>query len=393
MSRLFIIVLTGLLLGLNAFANDVLLPAFFAISEELRVPLEAAQGLIPFFLIAAGVGQLLAGPMSDRFGRRPIMLAGLGLFILGSLLCGLADGILTLRLGRMLQGAGSAFGVVASRATLRDTHSGVLLGRTMALAMTIFAIGPITAPLVGVGFLALGGWRAIFVGVAAVGAAILTAVVFKHAETHFNRNPDALAPRSLAAAFVAVVKHPQSRRYLAISCLQQSLIVMMVSNAPRLFKTQFGIDGATFAIMFAVTAFGIVIGQFINHRLIAALGLKAATTAAAALVAGVMAGLAVLATTGMMTPSLFVAGISLFNVGFLVVLANGASLVLDPHHTIAGVAASFFGFATQVVGSSLVLAALPYVQGSMIVWSYLMTGIALVVLVLAATARITTVRS
>lgn len=393
MSRLFIIVLTGLLLGLNAFANDVLLPAFFAIALDLQIPVEAAQGLIPYFLIAAGFGQLLAGPMSDRYGRRPIMLTGLGLFVAGSLICGFADGLVSLRFGRILQGAGSAFGVVASRATLRDTHSGVLLGRTMALAMAIFAIGPITAPLVGVGFLNLGGWRTIFFGVTAVAVAILAAVMFRHSETHFDRNPHALRPQALASAFAAVIRKRQSRRYLLISCLQQSLIVMMVSNAPRLFKTQFGIEGAAFAIMFALTACGIIVGQVINHRLISALGLKASTTAASALVAGVMGSIAILSTMSLMSPGIFVAGIALFNVGFLVVLANGASLVLDPHHSIAGVAASFFGFATQVVGSSIVLTALPYVRGDMVVWSYLMTSIALIVLALAATARPTTTKS
>ena len=183
-----------------------------------------------------------------------------------------------------MQGLGAAFGVVVARATLRDTQSGPALARSMALAMSIFSFGPIAAPLVGVGLLYLRGWRATFVGVLAVAWRC-----FADAYGGIGRRINgAIRMRWNRAACskrcVRVFKHPQSRRYLAVACLQQSLIIIMISNSPRLFKSAFGIEGFWFAFLFALTAFGIVVGQFTNHRIIAWLGTVKAARAAGTLV-------------------------------------------------------------------------------------------------------------
>ena len=382
MSNTFVIVLTGLLLGLNAFANDVMLPTFGAISAELQTPLESVQALIPVFLIAAGCGQLFSGPASDRFGRRPLLIAGLVLFVIGSAVCGFATSIFGLQIGRVIQGIGSAFGVVVSRATLRDTQSGPALARSMALAMSIFTFGPLAAPLVGYGFLAIGGWRFTFAGVGAVGIALLLVTLLRHQETHFTRDTQALMPHRLFGAISRVLKHPQSRRYLAIACVQQAQIVMLVANSPRLFKTAFDIEGAAYAFLFGLTSLGIVIGQISNHRVISALGTVKAARAAGTLLLLDFLAMMLLHVMGWLTAPVFLVTLVVFSIGFLVVLANCASLVLDPHPDIAGLTASVFGFATQVSGSVLALLTLSFIQGQMGTWVLLMTVASAIAVVL-----------
>ena len=134
MSRPFLIVFCGLLLMLNAFSCDIMLATFWSLQQDFGAPIETVQSVIPVFLMSAGVGQLFAGPLSDRYGRRPIVIAGLGLYLAG-LAVGLTAGDITMLLaGRSLQGFGSAFGIVVARAILRDTNSGLELARTMALA-------------------------------------------------------------------------------------------------------------------------------------------------------------------------------------------------------------------------------------------------------------------
>lgn len=385
MTNRFVILLTGLLLGLNAFANDILLPTFTTIASDLNTPIESVQALIPIFLIAAGCGQLYSGPASDRYGRRPLLVVGLSLFIVGTAICAIAQSIFGLQVGRVVQGLGAAFGVVVARATLRDTQSGPALARSMALAMSIFSFGPIAAPLVGVGLLYIGGWRATFGGVLIVALALLLLTLWGHRETHQNRNPHALEPSRMLAAVLRVLKHPQSRRYLAVACLQQALIIIMISNSPRLFKSAFGIEGFWFAFLFALTALGIVIGQFTNHRIIAWLGTVKAARAAGVLLLIDCLAMALLFRMGWLTAPVFIAAITIFNMGFLVVLANAASLVLDPHPEIAGVTASLFGFATQISGSVIALMTLEWIQGQMLNWTLLMAALSAAVVTLLFT--------
>ena len=338
MSRPFLIVFCGLLLMLNAFSCDIMLPAFWSVQQSFGAPIETVQSVIPVFLMAAGGGQLFAGPLSDRFGRRPIIVVGLGIYLLG-LVVGLSAGtIATLLAGRALQGFGAAFGVVIGRAILRDTSSGMELARSMAMAGAIFAGGPILAPLLGFGLVTTGGWRAVLAGMIVFGGAVLAATLFGLVETNTRRNPRALEPASLLAAAGRVLAHPQSRYFLLLSSTLTFAIMSFVSNAPRLFRESFGIEGLEFALMFASTALGIAIGQFVNTWLIRRLGIVGSTRLAACAMAGVSVTILALGAAGLLGVGVFLPLMFLFNASFLVVMTNSAALVIDPHKEIAGLA-------------------------------------------------------
>ena len=166
-SRPLLIVFCGLLLTVSAFSCDITLPAFWSMQADLGAPIAWVQAVVPVFLISQGIGQLVFGPVSDRYGRRPVILAGLLLYLLGVAIAGLAHSIGMVHAGRVTQGFGSACGIVVARAVLRDVSHGTALAQSMALAMAIFSLGPISAPLLGYGLVALSGWRGVFAGMAA----------------------------------------------------------------------------------------------------------------------------------------------------------------------------------------------------------------------------------
>lgn len=365
----FLIPFVGLMLGLNAFSNDILLPAYFAIATDLATPIERVQSLIPIFLIAAGCGQLVSGPLSDRFGRKPLIWAGLAIFLCGSLVCVSAGSIPMLQFGRLVQGFGSACLVVVGRAVLRDTLSGAELARGMALTTAFFAFGPILAPMTGVALMALGGWRAVLMGIVVAIICLAIAAFFGFKETHSDPDLAALDPARLKQAVGRVLGHPQSRMFLATAAVLQFTIVSLVANSPRLFKTQFGIEGATYAILFALSASGIIVGQLLNHRLIGRVGVLRATRIAALMLLVAAGSMVFFTALSWQSAPLFLLQLAFFNTWFMVVMSNAASLVLEPHRDIAGLTASLYGFITQITGSVLALATFHLFGGRLLPWS------------------------
>jgi DHA1 family bicyclomycin/chloramphenicol resistance-like MFS transporter len=372
---------TGLLLALNAFSCDITLPAFWSMERSLGAPIEHVQAVIPVFLFCSAIGQLVFGPASDAFGRKPVILAGVALYITGALIAA-AAGTLTVALwGRALQGFGSACGAVIARALLRDVHSGPELARTMAFASSVIALGPIIAPLVGYGLVVVGEWRGVFVGMAIYGAGLATMVLMRLQET--NKAPDrsAIAPARLGAAIARVFANRQSRYFVLLSGINSFAILSYVTNAPRLYKSAFGVEGLAFTAMFAATGAGIVAGQYVNARLISRLGVMAATRSAALILCATAIMIALLSHLGLITLFLFAGFMLIYNASFLVVMSNAVSLVIDPHREIAGVASSTVGFVSQLVSSLLVFATLPLFQGALGPWSL---GMVVVTVIVAA---------
>jgi DHA1 family bicyclomycin/chloramphenicol resistance-like MFS transporter len=383
MSRAFLVLFTGLLLALNAFSNDITLPAFWSMERSFGVPIEEVQAIIPVFLFCSAFGQLFFGPASDAYGRKPVILVGVSLYITGAVIAVFAGSITTMLWGRALQGFGSACGAVIARAILRDVHSGTELARTMAFATSIISLGPIMAPMVGYGLVLLGDWQGIFVGMAFYGIMLAAMVVIRIDETNTSPDPTAIQPSRLLASFVRVFSNHQSRYFILLSGINTFAILTYVANAPRLYRGAFGIEGAAFTLLFAVTGSGIVIGQYLNALLIARLGVMAATRLASSSLAVVAVLIAVLTHTGTLSLISFAALMLIYNAAFLVVMSNSVSMIIDPHREIAGFASSVFGFASQLTGGVLVYLTFPIFKGSMGAWS-----LGILVITLTVTAAV-----
>jgi DHA1 family bicyclomycin/chloramphenicol resistance-like MFS transporter len=374
-SRISLIAFCGLLLSVSAFSCDVTLPAFWDMQAEFGVPIDWVQAIVPVFLIFQAIGQLIFGPVSDRFGRRPVILVGLVVYLAGAAIAGLAQSIGAVHGGRIAQGFGSACGIVVGRAVLRDVSHGPALARSMALAMAIFALGPISAPLVGYGLVAMSGWRGVFIGMGLFTALLLAWGAFWFKETNASPDATALRPDRLRESLRRIVTHPQSRYFLIVAAGTQYGIISFVANGPRFFKSAFGIDGLEFALLFAATGLGIVLGQIANSRLIARLGVLATTRIASVVLLTVTTTVVVLALAGGLSGWLFTALMFTFNTSFLVVIANSASLVIDPHREIAGFASSAYGFFTQITASIAAIVTVPLFAGALLPWSLVMLGV------------------
>jgi DHA1 family bicyclomycin/chloramphenicol resistance-like MFS transporter len=257
----------------------------------------------------------------------------------------------------------------------------------MALAMAIFALGPISAPLVGYGLVALTGWRGVFIGMAVFGGLLLAWGALWFKETNTAPDATALRPDRLRQSLRRIASHPQSRYFLIVAAATQFGIISFVANGPRFFKSAFGIDGLEFALLFATTGLGIVLGQIANNRLIARLGVLTTTRIAAFVLLAVTTLVVLLSLADALTGVVFTGLMFMFNTSFLVVMANAASLVIDPHREIAGFASSAYGFFTQITASVLAVLTVPLFAGALLPWSLTMLAVTLSVFVLITVYR------
>ncbi len=366
----------GLLMSLSAFSVDITLPSFPAIAAALSAPDDRVQLTVTIYIFSLGIGQFFWGAVSDRVGRKPALAVGLGIYFAGSVLTILSTSIDFLLAGRFVQGVGGAAAIVCSRAVIRDMFSGDELARNLALATAIFAFGPIAAPLLGATIAALTSWRFIFIGMTAFsGILLLLLIIFP--ETIPRRSKEATNPAIFIRRTVSLFIHPQSRYFLLLSAVIMSSIILIVSSVPRLYEKNFGITGTIFAMFFAVHGTGIIFGQFVNRRLISAIGTERTLLFGNGVLV-VSSGLIALCALGGLLNAYVTSGLLvLFATSYMIVYSNAAALVLDPHGEIAGHAASIYGFLSQVGSAVIVSSLIGHVGDSLINWSAVLFGICL----------------
>jgi DHA1 family bicyclomycin/chloramphenicol resistance-like MFS transporter len=374
-----LVLFCGLLMALSGFSTDIMLPAFGIMVRELHTSMDLVQGTIPAFSLFFGISQIFYGPMSDRFGRRPAIATGLTIYLAGSLFAALGNDIETVLIGRALQGVGAGTAPVLARAILRDTHSGTALATAMSLTWAIFAIGPIFGPLMGYGVVELFGWRSTFACLAIIAAGLLAYNLLRFSETNQTPNPEALRPRNLWFAVRTITTNRQSTYFLLCGAIAYCGLFTFISNAPRLFANTFGIEGLGFAVLFAATGLGIVVGQYANRALLPRLGILAVLRIAAVIQVLAAGGVALLGWLDLLQAWHFTALMFWFNTSFLVIVSNTAALCLDPHPKLAGIASAFYGCVSNIIGSFFIASTVSFVGISVVHWSVAMLGITLVV--------------
>ena len=369
MSPARIVVLCGFLMSLTAFSIDISLPLFKVMSDGLNAPLEKLPLTITFYIAMLGTGQLLFGSLSDRYGRRLILIIGMIIFICGAILAALSNSLTSLLIARALQGFGAASPYVLSRAIIRDLYEGPELAKKMAIATGLFSVGPLMAPLIGAMILEIGGnWRWVFV-VMAIYCGGMLYVLKRMPETNQSPNKNATQLATIVQNAKAVIQTKQSRIFIGINAIAAVSMILIISTAPSIYANTFGISGTAFALYFAIHGLGIIIGQYANHYLIERINVVPTTMVAAAVM--IFASLCISAFTifGFLSVWSVTLSLTVFAFGFLAVVANTTSMVLHSHRHIIGFTAAFMGTITSLFSGFASSVIALFVQHNILLWS------------------------
>jgi DHA1 family bicyclomycin/chloramphenicol resistance-like MFS transporter len=340
------------LTALNALAIDMMLPALERIGSDLKVgDPNDPQLVILVYLFSSGVAQLFYGPLADRFGRRPVLLGALSLYVVAAALSVIAPSFGFLLASRVLQGVTTAAGRVVGVAVVRDIYAGRRMAEVMSLAMTVFMIAPILAPGLGQLFLTVGEWRGLFALLSFFGVVMIAWVAIRLPETLAPEKRAPLAPGRVAAAFGEVLGHRIPLGYMLASLLMFAAPMAYLSSADQIFSETFGL-GDLFPLAFGAVALSLAAASIANARLVGRFGMRLISHSATCLFVGACLVHLAVVLAGLESLPVFMAlqMIAFFGVGLM--LSNFTSIALEPMGHVAGVASSALGFATMC-GSAL----------------------------------------
>lgn len=343
--------LLAMLTALGPMTTDMYLPSMPDIARSLHAPIADVQLTFSSYLIGFAFGQILYGPFSDRYGRRPVLFVALVLYTAATLVCALAQSIETLIAARFVQAIGGAGAIVLSRAMVRDLYSGVRAGRELSLIGAIMGFAPIVAPVIGGVMQAGFGWRSNFI-VLCGAAAIAIAVVAKLLpETLANRSREPISPAYLFKDYTAVLRHRGFASYLAIITAMYSGLFAWVSGGAIVLQENYGLSPLGFGLTFGMTAIGYIIGTTVATRLVVRLGLDRCVGAGVMLIAAGSIAQVVVVAAGVPQAIWLAAAMVLYLGGLGLALPQSMAGALTPFPDRAGTASSVMGFIPQAVSA------------------------------------------
>jgi len=335
-------VLLGVLIALPALGTDLFVPALPVLAQALGVEVGAAQFTLTTYFIGLAAGMLLWGPLSDRYGRKPVLCAGLFTMLAASLFAAFVDSVGAVAGARFVQGLAMSSGAVIARTVVRDLHAYEQAARLLSAMMMVFSIVPIAAPLAGAALAGEVGWRAIFWGFAAMAALLVAATLAVLPETAPAVRAS-LHPAAIARSFGTILAE---RRFVApfllVLCALMGILAWVSSSAFVLVRG-FGVSTGGYGFAFAAVMLGQIAGAWTSRRLVLRLGIPWLLRLGAALMLAGGAAAAVLAWSGVAHWAAVVAPFQLFLFGTALIVPNATAAALSPFPGSAGAAASLIG--------------------------------------------------
>ncbi len=338
------------IMALNPLAMDMMLPALPNIGASFRIADgNALQSVLSSFLLGFGAGQFVIGPLSDRFGRRPVLLGGMVLYGLASVLALFAPSFAALLLARALQGLGTAATRVIATSIVRDCYAGRRMASVMSLAMMIYVAVPILAPSFGQAVMALAQWRGIFLVLMAYGVLALLWTASRLPETLPASQRRPLTAHQVLDSFRHTLGNRQTLGYALAAGGIQGTLFGYVFLSEQVFTGIYHL-GSYFPLAFATIAVGIAIAGFLNSRLVIRLGMRVISHGALVVYALVAAVMLAAARADMLPLPLYMAlsAVALFTFGLM--MSNFTALAMEPQGHIAGTASSLYGSITTLIG-------------------------------------------
>jgi len=345
------VALGALMMALTALSIDIMLPALPQIAEEFQLASANDRQFVVFgYLIGLGPGQLVFGPMSDRFGRRPVLLLGLSIYIIASGIAVIASSFEMLLAARALQGFGASAPRTIMVASVRDLFIGHQMARVMSLIMMVFLMVPVLAPAIGQVLIVFGGWKAPFYGLFLAGVLAFFWAGRRLPETRAISAND--APRiGIRAAFIRVLTTRQTVTYMLGGGFMFGCLTSFISSAQQIFVDIYNL-GSFFPLAFAGTAVAMMIASFTNSRIVVRYGTRRVSHTAIVcflLVAAVFFIIAMMPGAISVWGAWAFLSIQLFLFGLIT--PNFNAIAMEPQGKIAGMAASIIGFYTTLAGA------------------------------------------
>ncbi len=326
-------------------------PSLPDIARQLNASTAEAQFTISAYLIGFAIGQIFYGPVSDRYGRKPILIAAIALYCIASLACSLSTSIEMLIVARAFQALGGCGGIVLARAIVRDIYSGARAGRELSLIASVMALAPVLAPIAG-GFLqTYFGWRAVFLTLVAAGFAGVGIVWVALPETLKLRVAEPLTITSILRSYRLVAHNPAYLAYLGITAASYAGLFVWISAAAFVLQDLYRLSPFDFGIAFALGSVGYMTGSALAARVVVTFGLDGVLGMGAGTCAAGGIGMGLAVACGFPSSLALVFPMAIYLAGLGMVLPQGIAGALTPFPDRAGAASSLFGFVQQSVAA------------------------------------------
>jgi MFS transporter, DHA1 family, multidrug resistance protein len=343
--------LLALLTGIGPLSTDMYVPSLPAIGHALHASTEQVQLTISSYLIGFATGQILYGPISDRFGRKPVLLVALVLYGVGSIVCATTQSIEMLAAVRFVQALGGAGAIVLARAVVRDLFSGVRAGRELSLMGSIQALAPILAPVIGGVLQTAFGWRAGFILLVIFAVTIGVATARLLPETLRKPTPGPFSLAVMGGLFRSVLVHRGFLAHLGIVITTFVGLYAWVSGSSIVIQGIYGLSPLAFGATYAVGSSGYLLGTNIAVRVVMRHGLDRMIGIGTAIMAAGGLMMAAVVALGLTSVAWLVAGMTIYLTGMGLSMPQTMAGAVTPFPDRAGTASSLLGFSQQSTAS------------------------------------------
>lgn len=348
-----IVLLLSLLLGLQPITTDLYLPALPALTSSFGAPMAQAQLTLTALLLAFGVSQLVWGPLSDRFGRKPILLTGLGAYVLAGVGSTLAPSMMALIVWRAVQGAAMGAAVMCARAIVRDLYAPTQGARVMSKALSgLGVIALLSAPLGGL-LTEVFNWRAAMLVLALFGALCLGLIAWRFEETLQQQNPKAMQITTLLATWKLILRHPTFLAFSALSAASYGGLFTFLATSSFVFMNVLGLSKTGYGALMALNSLVYVAGTFLCRHWLPRFGVRRAVKWAGMLSLAGGTLMAVPSLMGVQSIWAILPAQLLFMMGHGVHQPCGQSGAVGPFPQAAGAASAMNGFLMMLVAFAM----------------------------------------
>ena len=339
----------AMLTALGPLSTDFYLPSLPEIARVMGTDFAGAQATLSAFLFGYAAGQIIWGPLSDRLGRRPVLLIGLGLFLVTTLICALAPSIEALIGARFAQALGASGPIVLGRAMVRDLYDGPRAGRELARMGMIMGLVPAVAPVVGGLLQNAFGWRSTFVATLIVALAIMAVVVTILPETIRKRSPEKLSFLAIFRGFRVLLQNPAYRVYVSLTSLAYAGLFAFISGSSFVLIGIYGLTPPVYGLSFGCMVLGYILGTILAQRLVGSRGLDGVIALGVICLAAGGLAMLVCVASGFGGPFGVILPMALYACGVGLTMPQSQAAAMMPFPDRAGAASSLTGLCQMLL--------------------------------------------